>query len=177
MKIGAFTIGGGYAMIPLMRREIVEREGWLSQREFLDALAVSQAMPGIFAGNMACAVGYRLRGKGGALCAVAGNVAVPIALIVLLAMSFGYLRGNAALERAFMGLRPCVAALIAAPVFNMARTAGITWKNAWVPLAAAALVWLLGVSPILIVLAAGLAGYLHGRLAGQRHGGATPRNK
>ncbi|MDY5968560.1 MAG: chromate transporter [Bacteroidales bacterium] len=177
MKIGTFTIGGGYAMIPLMQREIVEKEGWLSQQDFLDLLAVSQAMPGVFAGNMACAVGYRLKGKRGALCAVAGNVAAPFAIILLLAMFFRFFRGNVAIERIFMGLRPCVAALIAAPVFNMACTAGITWRNAWIPIAAAGLIWLLGVSPILIVLAAGLLGYLYGKVVQRRPSQTTVRKK
>ena len=168
-KIGTFTIGGGYAMIPLMQRELVERHGWLGRQDFLDLLAVSQAMPGIFAGNMASAVGYRLRGKGGAACALAGNVAAPILLILLLAMFFRHFRGNAVVEHVFMGLRPCVVALIAAPVVKMARSAGVTWKNAWVSVVAAALIWLLGVSPILIVVAAGLLGFLHGRARRHAH--------
>ena len=164
-KIGAFTIGGGYAMIPLMQKEIVERHAWLSQEDFMDLLSLSQAMPGVFAANMASAVGYRMRGRTGAVVCVAGNVFMPVLFILLLAMFFRLCRGNQVVERIFMGIRPCVVALIAAPVFNMARAAGIRWRNVWVPVLAALLIWLLGVSPVAVILVAALLGFLWGRVA------------
>ena len=153
-KVGAFTIGGGYAMIPLMQRELVERHGWMDEGEFLDSVALCQALPGVFAVNMAAMSGYRLRGLRGAVAAVAGTVAVPVAVIVLLAVFYRAVRGNVWVERVFMGIRPAVVALIAVPVFNMARTARVGWSNCWVTLVAAALIWLLGVSPVWVVLGA-----------------------
>ncbi|MBQ9470266.1 MAG: chromate transporter [Bacteroidales bacterium] len=164
-KIGMFTLGGGYAMIPLMEREVVDRAHWLGRQEFLDAMAVAQSMPGIFAVNMATHVGYQQRGVGGALAAVLGNIAAPIGIMVLLAMFFRSFAGNHLVDSVFKGIRPAVVALIASPVVGMARTARVRWSNAVVPVGAALLVWLLGVSPIVVVLLAAAGGLVHGLLS------------
>ena len=163
-KVGAFTIGGGYAMIPLMQREIVERHRWIGEEEFMDQVALSQAMPGVFAVNMATMTGYRLRGVRGAVVAIVGNVLMPIVFILVLAMFFRAFREVPAVERIFMGLRPAVVALIAAPVFTMAKSAKVAWSNVWIPVVSALLIWLFGVSPIVVVLGAALLGYLYSRL-------------
>lgn len=164
-KIGTFTIGGGYAMIPLIQREVVERRQWLSETEMLDAIALSQTMPGILAANIAALVGQRLRGVKGALVAVAGNIVMPIVFIILIAALFQRFKDIPAVQHAFMALRPAVVALIAAPVFTLARKAGVTLRTAWIPLLAALLIWLLGVSPVLVILAALAAGYLYAKLS------------
>ena len=164
LKIGMFTLGGGYAMIPLMEREVVDRRQWISRQEFMDAMAVSQSMPGIFAVNMATHVGFVQRGVLGAVCAVLGNIAVPMGIIVLLAMFFRSFADNRVVESVFKGVRPAVVALIAAPVFSMARTAGVTWRNAWIPVLSALLVWLWGVSPIAIIALAVVGGIVFGKL-------------
>ena len=158
-KIGTFTIGGGYAMIPLMKREVVERRQWLSDRDFLDVLSLSQAMPGVFAVNMATMVGYRRGGLWGSVAAIVGNVLMPIIFILTIAIFFRRFKEVPAVEHIFMGLRPAVVALIAAPVFNLARTAGITWRTCWIPTLCAAAIWLLGVSPVAVVLVAAVAGW------------------
>lgn len=163
-KIGTFTIGGGYVMIPIMEQEIVDRRGWLSREEFMDYLSLSQAMPGIFAVNMATCIGRKLGGIWGVVCAIAGNVLMPIALILMLAMFFRYFRDNVIVERVFMGLRPAVVALIAAPVFRMAKSAKISWSNFWIPLVAALLIWLFGVSPVWVIVAAMAGGLVWGRV-------------
>lgn len=162
-KIGTFTIGGGYAMIPLMEQEVVDKRGWLSREDFLDQLALSQTMPGMLAVNMATGVGYRLRGVRGAVSAILGNVLVPILVIILLATVFRHFRDNVWVERFFMGVRPAVVALIAAPVFRLAQAAEIGWRNCWIPIVSALLIWLWGVSPIWVVLAAAAAGFLWGK--------------
>ena len=87
-KIGAFTIGGGYAMIPLMEQEIVDRRKWLGKEEFMDVMSLAQSMPGIFAVNMATNVGYKTRGAFGAIVAVLGNVLMPIFMILALRSFF-----------------------------------------------------------------------------------------
>ncbi len=163
-KIGTFTVGGGYAMIPLMEREVVERHGWLTREEFLDQVALSQAMPGVFAVNMAAVVGHKLRGVGGSVASIAGNIAMPIVFILLLAVAFSHFRDNKVVEGFFLGVRPAVVALIAAPVFTLAKAAKVTWSNCWIPVAAAVLIWLLGVSPVVIVLVAGVAGFVYGKI-------------
>lgn len=166
-KIGTFTIGGGYVMIPMMEAELVDRRRWISRDEFLDFLSLSQAMPGIFAVNMATCIGRRLAGWRGVVAAVAGNIAMPIAIILLLAMFFRYLGDNAIVERLFKGLRPVVVALIAAPVFRLAKQAHVGWKNCWIPILSALLIWLFGVSPIGIILVAALGGFLYGYITRQ----------
>lgn len=159
-------------MIPLMEKELVMRKHWLSKEEFLDLLSVSQAMPGVFAVNMATSIGYRLRGKRGAVIAILGNILMPILIILLLAVFIRYFRDNAIVESIFKGIRPCVVALIAAPVFTMAKNAGLTWKNCWIPLLAAALIWLLGVSPVLIIIIAGVGGFIYGRIKDRKEAAA-----
>lgn len=163
-KVGSFTIGGGYAMIPLMQRELVDRHGWMSEEEFLDHVSLSQTMPGVFAVNMASMVGYRLRGVRGAVAAVVGNVVMPIAAILLIAIFLRNFREVPAVERVFMGLRPAVVALIAAPVFTMARSAKVTWSNCWIPVVCALAIWLLGISPVWVVLAAAALGLAMGKV-------------
>ena len=171
-KIGSFTLGGGFAMIPLMEKELVQQKQWISKEEFLDLLSVSQAMPGVFAVNMATSIGYRLRGKRGAIMAVLGNILMPILTILALAIFFRYFRENAVVESIFKGIRPCVVALIAAPVFTMAKNAGLSWRNCWIPIVAAALIWLLDVSPVLIIIIAGVGGFIYGRIKNRKEAAA-----
>ena len=149
-------------MIPLMEKELVDNRHWLDREEFLDLMAVSQALPGIFAVHMATSIGYRLRGIPGTLTAIAGNILMPIAIILCLAIGFRQLRDNVLFEAVFKGIRPAVVALIAAPVFNLARTARTNLRNCWIPLVACLLIYLLGVSPVWIVLATILGGSLYG---------------
>jgi chromate transporter len=171
-KIGSFTLGGGFAMIPLMEKELVQQKQWVSKEEFLDLLSVSQAMPGVFAVNMATSIGYRLRGKTGAIMSVLGNILMPILTILLLAVFIRYFRDIPVVENIFKGIRPCVVALIAAPVFTMAKNAGLNWRNCWIPILAAVLIWLLGVSPVLIIIIAGLGGFLYGRFINKKEAAA-----
>lgn len=140
-------------MIPLMEKEIVNKHRWLSEEDFLDTIAVAQTMPGIFAMNVATNVGWRKCGFIGAVVSVLGNIMMPVTIILLLAGGLRYLSDNKIVESVFMGIRPAVVALIAAPVFRMSKNAGINKYNFWIPVAAALTVWLLKVSPIWIILA------------------------
>ena len=159
-KIGLFTLGGGYAMLPLMEQELVDKRPWLSRAEFLDIVAVAQAAPGIFAMNMAVLAGYRRGRVWGSFCASLGAALAPFLIILLLAVFLNSYQNNPAVIRIFKGVRPAVVALIAVPVFRLAREAGIGWKTIWISILSAGLVWLLHVSPVYIVLAAGLGGYV-----------------
>ncbi len=162
-KIGSFTLGGGYAMVPLMEKEIVDQKQWLNKEEFIDILAVSQAMPGLFAMNMASHIGHKLRGTwGGIVSALA--VALPsIIAILLIAMFFNAFKDNIYIEKIFKGIRPAVVALIAAPCFSMARSAKLNKHNIWIPIVTAIFIWLLGVSPVYIILMAGIGGFIYGK--------------
>ena len=161
-KIGAFTLGGGYAMIPLLEREVVDKNAWLSKEDFMDIMAVSQATPGLFAINMASHIGNKIGGwKLGAVCSL--GVALPsIVCILLIAMFFNAFRDNIYIEKIFRGIRPAVVALIAVPTFRLGQRAKLNWYTIWIPVVCALAIWALGVSPIYIILIAGLAGYLYG---------------
>lgn len=157
-KIGAFTLGGGYAMIPLVQREVVDHRGWMGEEEFLDLIALAQSAPGIIAVNTAVFVGYKVAGRRGVLLSVLGATLPSFVIILLIAMCFTHFRDNPHVEAVFKGIRPAVVALIAAPLYKMAKAAKISWKNLWIPVAAALLIWLAGVSPVLIILAAIVGG-------------------
>lgn len=163
-KIGAFTLGGGYAMIPIMEREFVDKHQWMDRQEFMDIMVVAQTTPGIFAIDMASHIGYKLRGVWGGIVGALGIALPSIIAIMVIAMFFQNFKDNEYVAKFFRGVRPAVVALIAAPCFKMAKTANITWRTAWISVVCAALIWLLGVSPIYIIIAAGLAGYLYGML-------------
>lgn len=160
VKIGAFTIGGGYAMIPLIEREVVTRRGWITSEEFLDMLVVAQTAPGVLAINISVLVGNRIRGRIGAVVSALGSTLPSFLIILVFAVFLQRYQDAPALEKMFRAVRPAVVALIAVPVFNLAKTAKITWRTAWIPVAAALLIWLLGVSPVWIIAAAGLCGIL-----------------
>lgn len=162
-KIGLFTIGGGYAMIPLIESEIIEKKKWVGKEEFLDLMAIAQSCPGIFAVNIAIFIGYRLRRVKGALVSCIGTALPSFIIILLIALFFHQFKDNQMVAAAFRGIRPAVVALIVVPTFNLAKKAKLNRFTFWIPIASALLIWLLGVSPILIIIAAGVGGYLVGR--------------
>lgn len=159
-KIGTFTIGGGYAMIPLIQREVVDRRRWMSDGDFVELLALAQASPGVLAMNIAVFVGYRTRRLSGALAAALGAVLPSFVIILSIALFFTQFRENVTVEKAFKGMRPAVVALIAVPIIRLVRAVGLTWKTALIPLTALLLIVLAQVSPVWTVLGAGLGGIL-----------------
>lgn len=165
VKIGAFTFGGGWAMISLIERDVVDKYRWMERTEFLDLLAVAQSMPGILAVNISVVVGDKLRGLKGSLAASAGTIMPCFVIILLIAMFLTpeLIMNNATLTAIFKGIRPVVVALIIAPVITTARATGLGWRLAWIPAAVALLIWskLPVVSnPILYIVLGGAAGYL-----------------
>jgi chromate transporter len=161
-RIGAFTIGGGYAMIPLIETEVVDKHKWINREDFLDIIAIAQSCPGVFAINMSVFIGYKLKRLPGALCAALGTALPSFLMILLIAMFFVNFQDNAVVESIFRGIRPAVVALIAAPTFNLAKSAKISLVNCWIPIASALAIWLMGVNPIWVILVAGFGGYLYG---------------
>jgi len=166
VKIGTFTFGGGWAMIAIIQREIVENHHWIEQEEFLDLLAVAQSMPGILAVNISTVIGDRLRGLRGSLCAALGTI-LPSFLIILFIATFltpDTIKNNAVISRIFKGIRPCVVALVIAPVITTAKAVGITWKTVIIPMAVALLIYsgLPVVSnPILYIVIGAIGGYIY----------------
>lgn len=157
-KIGLFTLGGGYAMLPLMERELVGP--YLSKQDFLDVTAVAQSAPGIMAVNVAILTGYRLQKVPGAFFAACGAAVPSFIIILLIVLFFRKFAENPVVRRIFMGVRPAVVALILVPVFSLAKSAGVTLKTVWVCVAVALAVWLLKISPVYVVLVAVLRGVL-----------------
>lgn len=160
-KIGAFTFGGGYAMIPLIRNEVVNKKNWLNDDEFMDMLAIAQSMPGPIALNTALFVGNKRLGFKGSIFSGAGVIIPSFIAILLIALVFTQFKDNSVVERIFKGIRPAVVALIAAPLLGLGKSAGIRWKTVWIPILVAFAVWWLKISPIYIVIAtiAGGIGY------------------
>lgn len=166
MKIGAFTFGGGWAMISIIEREIVDHHKWIAKDEFLDLLAISQAMPGILAVNIAVVIGDRLRGVKGSIAAALGTILPSFVIILAIAIFLtpDTIKNNEVLSSIFKGIRPAVVALIIAPVITTARTAKINWKTIIIPVAVALLIYsgLPVVSnPILYIVLGGLGGYIY----------------
>ena len=161
VKIGTFTIGGGYAMLPLIQREVVERH-WLTKEELIDIFAVTQSLPGIFAVNIAIFVGFRLKKRSGALCCALGTILPSFLIILAIALFFTHARENIWIERAFKGLRPAVVALIVVPCITTAKSIKLTYKQLIIPVVAALLIWQVGISPAWIILAAIAGGIIYG---------------
>lgn len=162
LRIGLFTIGGGYAMLPLIERDVVERRGWIDREQFLDLVAIAQSCPGVFAINISIFVGNKVNGTRGAVSATMGTALPSLIIILLVAMFFRGAENVGWISAIFAGLRPAVVALIAIPTWNMAREARISFLNCWIPIVSALLIYALGVNPIYIILAAGLGGYIYG---------------
>ena len=150
-KIGAFTIGGGYAMIPIIQDEM-SRRGWISEEELPDIVALSQSAPGVMAVNISIFAGYRLRGVKGSIAATLGSVTPSFCIILAIAMLFTSFKDNPWVIRAFKGIRPAVIALIAVPMVNMAKKCCKAWWAWALAVAALVLVAFLDVSPIYILL-------------------------
>ena len=153
MKIGTFTLGGGYAMLPLVQREVVDNRHWIDEEEYLTMIALAQAAPGLIAVNSAIFIGWRIGGWKGVCGAVLGAVLHSFCIILAIAMVFSEWKQLPAVEAAFRGIRPAVVALIAAPLVKMAKSAKISWLTAIIPIVAALLIWLGHLNPVWVILA------------------------
>ncbi len=165
-KIGAFTFGGGWAMISIIQREIVEKHKWIEQAEFLDLLAIAQSMPGILAVNISVVTGDRLKGLRGSITAALGTI-LPSFLIILAIAIFltpETLKNNEIISKIFKGIRPAVVALIVAPVLTTAKSAGINLKTIFIPVFVALAIYsgLPVISnPIVYIILGAIGGYAY----------------
>ncbi len=166
-KIGAFTIGGGYAMLPIIQSEIIKR-GWLKEEDFTDIVALAQSAPGLLAVNISIFTGHKLKGTKGSIVATLGSILPSFLIILAIAMLFSGYQDNPTVIKIFKGIRPVVVALIAVPMIDMAKKANKKWW-AWIISAISlVLVAFLNVSPIyilltVIIIAAAIAKYKEGR--------------
>ena len=164
-QIGGLTFGGGYAMLPMLQREVVERYGWATEEELTDYFAIGQCTPGIIAVNTATFVGYKRRGVLGGICATLGVVAPSLVIITFIAACLQNFADNPYVQDAFAGIRVCVCVLILRAVEKL-------WKKSVIDrptLVLCALVFVasafLDLSPIALVLLAGVSGVVLKTLA------------
>ena len=150
-KMGAFTIGGGYAMLPLIEQEMTSR-GWISQEDIQDIIVLAQSAPGILAVNMAIFTGHKIKGLPGSIVAAVGAVLPSLVIILLIAMFFTEFKDNDIVRRIFQGVRPAAVALILVPAVRMAQSGCKSWWTWAIAIASLLGVAFLKISPIWIIL-------------------------
>lgn len=160
-KIGAFTIGGGYAMVPLIKEALVDNKKWLNDEEFVDGLAIAQSAPGVLAVNTAIITGEKIAGKIGTVVGTLGAVLPSFIMILALATFMSSVRDSKIFVSFFDGLKPVTVALIFISVIKMAKSAKIKLKTAVLPLAVGLIVAYTPISPIIIIIATMVIGNIY----------------
>ncbi|MEA4927176.1 MAG: chromate transporter [Candidatus Limiplasma sp.] len=161
ITIGVMTFGGGYAMLPMLTREIVDKHHWATQDELLDYFAIGQCTPGVIAVNTATFIGYRRKGVPGAIVATAGVVLPSFAIILIIASFLTNFMHIAWIAHAFAGIRIAVCALIASTVWQLAKRSANTWFKAAIAVVAFVLVAIVNLSPVYVTIAFAVFGALY----------------
>lgn len=157
-KIGPVTFGGGYAMIPLIEREVVEKRGWVKAEEITDIFAVAESVPGAIAINSATFIGYRLGGVLGALMAMTGVMLPTFCIVVLLSLFFLQVQDNPKIEAAFIAIRATIVALITYAAIKIGKTAAIDKTTIALIVITVAVMYFVHIHPVLLILGGGLVG-------------------
>ncbi|WP_213818643.1 chromate transporter [Garciella nitratireducens] len=158
LKIGTFTIGGGYAMIPLIQQEIVERKQWMTEDEFMDMFVVIQSAPGPIAVNSAVFLGYKIGGIPGAIVASLGSVLPSFIIILTIAIFFRNFREYSVVEKIFKGVRPAVVALIASAVYKLAKASRLNTIGNTICIISLLMLIFFHLSPILLLIIGAICG-------------------
>ena len=159
-KIGGFTFGGGYAMLPILQREVVDKRQWATQEELMDYFAIGQCTPGIIAVNTATIIGYKRKGVHGAIFAKLGVVAQSVVIITVIAAFIRNFQHIEAVQWAFEGIRAAVVALILSAVIKLGKKSLVDVATVVIFLVVAVLSAVTDLSPAMFVVAAGLCGLL-----------------
>jgi len=162
LKIGAFTFGGGYAMMPIMQREVVDKKGWASDEDILKILVISESTPGVLAVNSATFIGYKIRGFWGSFFATLGVVIPSFVIISLLSFFILEFKQNEIVAHAFSGIRAGVAMLIFNAVFKLSKKMRKNWFTYLIVAFAFLTMLLTNLSPILLLFIGALAGIVYG---------------
>ncbi len=157
-KIGAFTFGGGYAMIPLIEAEVVSKKHWLSKEDFLDIIVISQTFPGALAVNSSIFIGYRIRGLLGAITGLLGVVLPSFFIILCIAVFFMKFRDYYYVDLVFKGISAAVPMLILIAVVSLSKSLKRNYINLIIILASMASILFLNVHPVIVILSSGLYG-------------------
>lgn len=158
MRIGGFTFGGGYAMLPLIQKEIVERRGWASDEEVLDYFTIGQITPGVIAVNTATFIGYKKAGILGGMVSTLGVIFPSIVIISIIAAVLTNFAELPVVIHAFNGIRACVCVLILIAVYNMGKNSVVDVFTALIFIITAILTIMKVTSPIILVIVAGAIG-------------------
>ena len=167
-KIGAVTFGGGYAMLPLIQREIVENKKWSTEKEILDYYAVGQCTPGVIAVNTATFIGYKLRGIIGGIVATLGVIFPSIVIILIIATFLQNFADLAIVQSAFAGIRVAVVALIITTVVKLIKSSIKDYLGVIIAIIAFVISAFIGLSPVYVVIAAALTGFISKGLRGDK---------
>ena len=167
-KVGVMTFGGGYAMLPILQREIVDNKGWATEEELMDYFAIGQCTPGVIAVNTATFIGQKLKGTWGAVFATLGVVFPSLVIISLLAGVIEAFSHLVWVQNAFGGIRVCVCVLIANAVVKLYKKAVVDVPTLVIFLAVASGSVLLSVSPVIFVVLAALAGIILKSMGGKK---------
>jgi chromate transporter len=157
-KIGSFTLGGGFAMIPLIEREIVEKRGWISTGEMVDILTISQSFPGAVAVNSAIFIGRKIGGYSGALLSLLGVTIPSFSIIIIIAKLFLRFRDISVLESAFKAISSAVVSLLIIAAIRVAKTCAANKISPFITITALLLLLLTGIHPIYIIISGVLLG-------------------
>ena len=167
-KIGALTFGGGYAMLPLIQREIVENKKWSTEKEILDYYAVGQCTPGVIAVNTATFIGYKLRGIIGGIVATLGVIFPSIVIILIIATFLQNFADLAIVQSAFAGIRVAVVALIITTVVKLIKSSIKDYLGVIIAIIAFVISAFIGLSPVYVVIAAAITGFISKGLRGDK---------
>lgn len=170
--LSAFTIGGGYVIVPLMQKRFVEELGWIDTEEMLDLVAMGQSIPGALAVNVSILVGYRIAGISGALTTVLGTVSPPLIIISIVSYFYMQFRDNPIVEALMLGMQIGVVAVILNVVYNMAKDVIGTRDIINILILAGAFIagFVFEVNVVAIILIAGLLGFLNNRAKTKKEG-------
>lgn len=159
-KIGAFTFGGGYAMIPLIQAEVVDKQGWIEKEEFLDILVISQSFPGALAVNVSTFIGYKICGILGAILALLGTILPSFFIILFIASFFMEFRSNYYVDLIFKGIGAAVPMLVLIAVISLSESVKKNYANFAIIIISVICISFLKVHPVLIIILSGIYGYL-----------------
>jgi len=159
-KIGAFTWGGGYAMLPLIKNEVVEKKKWISSDDFIDGIAVSQSLPGAIAVNTATFVGHKISGRLGSLVATAGAVLPSVITIIIVAMFFLQFKDLKVVQSFFKGANPAIAALIVSSVLDLGKSALKNRQDIIISIGLLLLLIYFNIHPILAIIISAILGII-----------------
>ena len=158
LKIGAFSFGGGYAVLSFIQREVVEANGWITPEQFVDIVAIAEMTPGPIAVNSATFVGYNMFGVWGGIMCTLCTIAIPVILSLIVSFYFSKFKGNRQLQNALKGIRPAVIGLIAASCLSIAEISITSVYSLLFFGIALLLVWKFKVNPIITLIICGALG-------------------